>query len=548
MLISIHESGRKMKAYIISSSVLEKETVKQLLTKYKIEYFDPHIAISPMQSWSDVFQKAIIEADLIIAVFNSKSSNILFELGYCYALKKKIFLILPPDENIPPQFNNIFFIQAQPNEFNKIEYAFFAFITANFPRNDIALLSYLAADKNASEAAIELSKIYQQQKKWKEAEDILLEIMHLDPENLQARTELSKSYQQQKRWKEAEDVLLETLRIDPLQLYTHMELSRVYQQQRKWKEAEDTLLLSLRIGPDNLHARTELNKIYQQQKKWKEAEDILLEVIRLDPDNLQARTELSKIYQQQKKWKEAEDILLELLRIDPEQLYPRMELSKIYQRLDRYNQAEEMLLELLSLFPHYSKVKSELSKLYIHQGNFVEAERILKHGINQDAERKLTQYKIDKISRTKSLLQQLSDKRNYQMFEEAMRGLFEVLDIHIAIENKAKKAGYQPDFSLWIDNITETIGNPVLVETKIGHLSEHQIKQTVHYLSEYLKDSNAKAGILLYKDLDGGDFDNYSSLNPLIIILSLDELLDKLVKINFSDILVNIVRRKQQVI
>ncbi|UCE65268.1 MAG: tetratricopeptide repeat protein, partial [Candidatus Zixiibacteriota bacterium] len=60
----------------------------------------------------------------------------------------------------------------------------------------------------------ELSRIYQQQKRFKEAEKVLLELLEIDNNNLQARTELSRIYQQQKRFKEAEKVLLECMDID----------------------------------------------------------------------------------------------------------------------------------------------------------------------------------------------------------------------------------------------------------------------------------------------------------------------------------------------
>ena len=63
---------------------------------------------------------------------------------------------------------------------------------------------------------------------------MLLESLRIDPEQLHPRTELSKIYQYQKKWREAEEVLLESLRIDPEQLHPRTELSKIYQQQKKW--------------------------------------------------------------------------------------------------------------------------------------------------------------------------------------------------------------------------------------------------------------------------------------------------------------------------
>jgi len=239
------------------------------------------------------------------------------------------------------------------------------------------LKEYIALDPNGLHPRTELGKIYQQQRKWKEAEDILLECLKIDNQQLHPRTELSKIYQQQKKWKEAEDILLESLKIDNQQLHPRTELSKIYQQQKKWKEAEDILLESLKIDNQQLHPRTELGKIYQQQRKWKEAEDILLEELTIAPEALHPRTELGKIYQQQKKWSDAERLLKEYIALDPNGLHPRTELGKIYQQQRKWKEAEDVLLELLDLDKQNLQARTELSKIYQQQKKWKEAEDVL---------------------------------------------------------------------------------------------------------------------------------------------------------------------------
>ncbi|MCJ8325620.1 MAG: hypothetical protein MJK08_00840, partial [Campylobacterales bacterium] len=67
------------------------------------------------------------------------------------------------------------------------------------------------------------------------------------PDNLHFKTELSKTYQTQKKYYEAEKVLLESLVIDNKQLHPRTELSKIYQTQKKYYEAEKVLLESLVI-------------------------------------------------------------------------------------------------------------------------------------------------------------------------------------------------------------------------------------------------------------------------------------------------------------
>jgi hypothetical protein len=69
---------------------------------------------------------------------------------------------------------------------------------------------------------------------------ILESFIEQHPAELKCRTELSKIYQRQKRWQEAENVLLESLKIDAEQLHPRTELSitRVYEILRDRKQVE----------------------------------------------------------------------------------------------------------------------------------------------------------------------------------------------------------------------------------------------------------------------------------------------------------------------
>ncbi|MDU9049903.1 MAG: tetratricopeptide repeat protein [Candidatus Electrothrix sp. Rat3] len=259
------------------------------------------------------------------------------------------------------------------------------------------LMDLLELDSNNLQARTELSKIYQQQKKWDEAEKILMDLLELDSNNLQARTELSKIYQQQKKWDEAVKPLKEYIALDPQGLHPRTELSKIYQQQKKWDEAEKILMELLKLDSNNLQARTELSKIYQQQKKWDEAVKPLKEYIALDPQGLHPRTELSKIYQQQKKWDEAEKILMELLKLDSNNLQARTELSKIYQQQKKWDEAEKILMESLEIDPEQLHPRTELSKIYQQQKKWDEAEKILMESLKIDPEQLHPRTELSKI-------------------------------------------------------------------------------------------------------------------------------------------------------
>jgi len=86
------------------------------------------------------------------------------------------------------------------------------------------------------------------------------------------------------------------------------------------------------------------------------------------------------------------------------------------------------------------------------------------------------------------------------------------------------------DMSLWIDSLEYSIGNPILVEIKIGNLSNTSLAKTEEQLRKYIKTSNASAGLIIYADRRGKLFRPSRFKLPLVIRLSFEELIDRLAK------------------
>jgi tetratricopeptide (TPR) repeat protein len=194
----------------------------------------------------------------------------------------------------------------------------------------------------------------------------LLESLKIDAEQLHPRTELSKIYQRQKKWREAEDILLESLKIDAEQLHPRTELSKIYQRQKKWREAEDILLELKNLDPENLQARTELSKIYQQQRKWREAEDILLECLEIYPDDPNSQLELGKICSKDpRRYSEAEKYFSRLLELDSDDYFAKLELALLYRKVKRYPAYERMLLSIYKDHPESVPTLAGLARMFM---------------------------------------------------------------------------------------------------------------------------------------------------------------------------------------
>jgi hypothetical protein len=89
-------------------------------------------------------------------------------------------------------------------------------------------------------------------------------------------------------------------------------------------------------------------------------------------------------------------------------------------------------------------------------------------------------------------------------------------------------SGSRPDSAIWIDETQSIFGNPILVEVKAGRLGQSRIDQTYHQLSQYLIQAKLRLGIIVYWDLGGARFKIAAPHLPLVICLSVEELIDSL--------------------
>jgi len=211
----------------------------------------------------------------------------------------------------------------------------------------------------------ELSKIYQHQKRWLEAEDILLELKRLDPENLQARTELSKIYQQQKRWREAEDILLECLRISQDDLNSRTELSKIYQQQGKVLEADALLRECLEIDPYDANSLLELGKMCSKDSQTIiEAEQFFQRILQVEPDNVYAKIELAALYRDMKRYGDRERLLFEIYDAHPDDLPTLKALALVFRRFRKYRIALALLEYALDLRKDNLLIIIEIIRIY----------------------------------------------------------------------------------------------------------------------------------------------------------------------------------------
>jgi len=141
----------------------------------------------------------------------------------------------------------------------------------------------------------------------------------------------------------------------------------------------------------------------------------------------------------------------------------------------------------------------------------------------------------------KSYLSQLRNLKNINgfEFEEVVANIFRQLELDTLVQNKSKGKDFYADFSLWLDDLNSTIGNPVIIETKSGVNQKTLIEATIQ-LSHYLSKFNAKVGLLIYNNPNEIKYELPNNYSPLVLTISLQDLIVKLTKKPLSAVIIEL--------
>ena len=118
--------------------------------------------------------------------------------------------------------------------------------------------------------------------------------------------------------------------------------------------------------------------------------------------------------------------------------------------------------------------------------------------------------------------------------EELVLTLLKDVGLQVASQPTESKRGV--DFVVWSEGLAATLGNPILVEVKIGALRISQFQAMERLLSRYIGASDAKTAIILYLDRGGKRFKQQFTLSPLILRWDLEDFIKALNQHSFEDV------------
>ncbi|MBU0472351.1 MAG: nucleoside 2-deoxyribosyltransferase [Nanoarchaeota archaeon] len=124
-------------------------------------------------------------------------------------------------------------------------------------------------------------------------------------------------------------------------------------------------------------------------------------------------------------------------------------------------------------------------------------------------------------------------------FEGLIEDIFSKLGIDILAQNRNKANDFRADFSIWISELDSIIGNPIIVETKSTSNSS-SLKNAVSQLTYCLRKYNSKTGFLIYNAPNCGPNLELFGFAPLVISISIQNLLQKLTEKSLAEIILEL--------
>ena len=345
-------------------------------------------------------------------------------------------------------------------------------------------------DPRAIRATASLAGVYLEQKRYPEAEPLLLRSLETaertlgeeDRLTLACMNQVALLFTEQGDYDRAESLFMRALALqrrvfgeaDSLTLQAMLNLGALYDHQGRYREGEtlyrDMVALQTQLlgtdHPDTLLSRVNLAKHIQRQGRVQEAQALYVDTLEImkrvlgsdHPDNISLMLSLARLYESQGRFPDAELLWRKMVEIS-EQAYGAeheytlgilSDFGRLYCDNGRLAEAEALLVRTLRTMervlgeahPHTFKCRSNLAILRCQQGRYPEAKSLYRRTVEL-SRRTYGEEHPATWDRIYSLARLCRDRQHYQDAEPLYREL---------VETKARALGPEHAETLWAAN------------------------------------------------------------------------------------------------
>ena len=365
-LLAVKDAYRDKKIQMLLCLCYKKtgdfEKMKECIKRWRdIDRKDPGSYIFMAQYWMQKGEKENAVKELDEMIKNNPSDNLklfralsLERLGYIKEAEKA-FEGLPQESNFLKEKARFYFRQRRIKEAEKI---LKELIRKNPEDIDsVIILSEIFFETGRKELAYrEIEKAVENVKKKKDRERLLFEKAKLKAK--------------EGRLDEAKSICKEILKMDQAMLDAHFLLGKILLYEGDLDSAEVHLSQVAVSRPDNVEAQILLSRCQLMNKKPSMAEDTLKNAISRMPKNQRLRLELARFYFIRKRYRDAIEVLEKGISIDPENISLLKTKGEIELFVKEYEKAKRDFEKIIKLKPSSSLGFIELGRLYLVKGEY----------------------------------------------------------------------------------------------------------------------------------------------------------------------------------
>lgn len=142
-----------------------------------------------------------------------------------------------------------------------------------------------------------------------------------------------------------------------------------------------------------------------------------------------------------------------------------------------------------------------------------------------------------RLAELRNHAEEIRASSNGRELEGLIKSVFQTLDLEFVENTQSLDSGV--DFVVWNEELGRIIGNQILIEVKIGNITQSRIENAKDQVLKYIHQTQARIGIVLYMDRKGRRFTVTSAIMPLLMYFDVVDFIDGLINSSFETVLLN---------
>jgi serine/threonine-protein kinase len=215
-----------------------------------------------------------------------------------------------------------------------------------------------------------------------EAEELMKELILLQPDNAAFHLQFGVAAYHRKKVAEAQTHFRKAIDVNPAFASAYSNLGAILSEQQKHREAEEVLRKAINLKPDFVEAYVNLGNALTRQERYGEAEAAYRKAIDLKPDFANAHCNLSSALMGQKRHAEAEAACRKAIDLKPDLAVAYINLGGALMEKGKYGEAATAFQKAIDLDPSSDTGYYNLGGVRMIQGRLGEAEAAYRKAID----------------------------------------------------------------------------------------------------------------------------------------------------------------------